>query len=277
MLRLTLLILAFIFIAGVAASGQIKELKVEKIINNSIALEIKKEVNAPPPLRAKVEAPRSFLTVTGVIDFTNRQRVENGLAPLSNNQALNTSALAKAQDMFDKQYFAHESPDGKGAGDLANDVGYEYITIGENLALGNFLNDEVLVRAWMDSPGHRANILNSKYSEIGVSVIRGTYEGKSTWISVQHFGKPLSTCPKIDGGLKQKIDGNESQLNIINSELETKKKEINAYEPKHGEEYNQKIEEYNSLVNQYNNLIEETKSLINQYNTQVNAFNACAS
>lgn len=277
MLRLTFLILAFVFIAGVATSGQIKELKVQNVIDRNVIHEIKKEVNAPPPLRAKIEAPRSFLTVAGVIDFTNRQRAENGLAPLSNNQALNTSALVKAQDMFDKQYFAHESPDGKGVGDLVQTAGYEYIMIGENLALGNFLNDQVLVQAWMDSPGHRANILNSKYTEIGVGVIRGTYEGRNTWISVQHFGKPLSACPKPDGSLKQRINNNENLLNSLNSELETQKKEIDAYEAKRGEEYNQKVDEYNALVNQYNILIEETKSLINQYNTQVNAFNACAS
>jgi len=107
------------------------------------------------------------LTVKGVIDNTNKQRALNGDLPvLKENFKLNFSAEKKLQDMFVKQYFEHNSPEGIGVGDLGLQAGYEYIIIGENLALGNFKDDASLVDAWMASPGHRANILNKKYTEI---------------------------------------------------------------------------------------------------------------
>lgn len=247
--------------------------EIERLVENKLQ-DIKKEVNTPPPLRAKKESPSAFLTISGVINFTNIQRVQNGLSPLTENSLLNLSAAKKAQDMFEKQYFEHNSPEGLSVGDLAEGVGYEYIVIGENLALGNFLNDADLVQAWMDSPGHRANILNGRYKEIGVAVIKGAYEGKNTWMAVQHFGRPLSDCPSPDNSIKQSIENNENRINQLQTELETKKKEID--EAKSREEHNQKAEEYNKLIEQYNNLVAETKSLIEQYNNQVKNFNQCA-
>lgn len=236
-----------------------------------------KKINTPPPLRAKQESPQAFLTLDGIVSSTNTQRAQNGLPPLTNNDLLNQAAFNKAQDMFEKQYFAHDSPEGLGVADLAANVGYQYITIGENLALGNFLNDTVVVQAWMDSPGHRANILNSKYTQIGVGVMRATYEGRTTWIAVQHFGFPLSACPQPDSSLASTIQSNNNQLEVWANELSQRKKELDEMEPKHGPEYNQKAEEYNALVEQYNHLVEETKNLVEQYNNQVAAFNACAS
>ena len=125
----------------------------------------KKEVTAPPPLRAKKEAPTAeiILTADGVFSWTNKERKKTGLPDLAPNQKLTASALVKVRDMFKNQYFAHESPAGKGAGDLAKTEGYEFILIGENLALGNFEGDKALVDAWMGSPGHRANILGERY------------------------------------------------------------------------------------------------------------------
>ena len=251
--------------------------QVREIVEEKIVPEVRKEVNAPPGLRAMEESPQSFLTVNGVISITNRHRSENNLSPLALNDSLNQSALDKARDMFDKQYFAHDSPDGKGVGDLAEDSGYGFITIGENLAVGNFRNDEALVQGWMDSPGHRANILNNRYQEIGVAVVRGVYQGRNTWMAVQHFGKPLSSCPQVDNALEQRIEDNKNHLDQLQQELEVKKKELDESEPKHGPEYNQKVDQYNALVDQYNSLAQETKAAIDQFNSQVRAFNDCAS
>lgn len=236
-----------------------------------------KTINTPPPLRAKQESPRAFLTLEGVVTHTNNQRAQHGLPPLSNNSLLNQSAFKKAQDMFNKQYFAHDSPDGKGVADLAEEVDYQFIAIGENLALGNFLNDAVLVQAWMDSPGHRANILNNRYIEMGVGVIKGTYEGKTTWMAVQHFGRPLSDCPQPNDSLLSRIEDNKNRLKQMGEDLERRKKELDEAEPKHGPEYNQKIDEYNSKVAEYNSLVNETKNLTEEYNAQTKAFNQCAS
>lgn len=239
--------------------------------------ETQKQISTPPPLRAEKETPESFLTREGVIYWTNIQREKAGLPVLKENTKLNTSAELKVQDMFKNQYFAHNSPAGQGVGDLVEKNGYQYILIGENLALGNFENDEILVQGWMDSPGHRENILNSRYQEIGVAVEKGIFEGKSTWLAVQHFGLPLSACSQPDEITKSKIDSNQTQIEELRNTLEVLLAEIQSIRPKHSPLYNQKIEEYNNLVSQYNAIIEETKTLINEYNNQVKIFNECAS
>lgn len=246
----------------------------EKQINDLI--EEKKElIYTPPPLRAEKENPDAYLTRAGVIQWTNNQRAKYGLPPLKENAVLDASAEAKVEDMFQDQYFAHQSPSGLGVSDLAEKFNYQFITIGENLALGNFKNDEALVQAWMDSQGHKENILNESYQEIGVSVIKGTFEGKTTWLAVQHFGRPLSSCPAIDEFLKLRIESLQSQIDAMEKDINDLKSEIAAMRPKRGPIYNQKIEEYNNLVNQYNALIGELKILVNEYNNQVKEFNEC--
>jgi len=248
--------------------------RIEREITDLI--EEKKElIYTPPPLRTEKDNPDSYLTKAGVIQWTNNQRVKYGLPPLKENAFLNASAEEKVKDMFQNQYFAHQSLSGLGVGDLADEFGYQFIAIGENLALGNFKNDEALVQAWMDSQGHKENILNENYQEIGVSVIKGTFEGKTTWLAVQHFGRPLSACPAIDEFLKLKIESLQKQIDATEDELNDLKNEIAAIKPKRGPIYNQKIEEYNNLVYQYNALIEELKILVNQYNNQVKTFNEC--
>lgn len=237
--------------------------------------EIQKHVSAPAPLRALVEVPQTVLTRAGTIHWTNVQRVGEGLPGLKENAKLNAAAEAKARDMFARQYFEHEAPTGEGPSDLADGAGYEFIAIGENLALGNFGDDEKLVEAWMNSPGHRANILSGRYTEIGVAVLRGTFEGASTWIAVQEFGRPLSDCPEPDAGIKANIERNNIRLEEMGAELAQKRSELEAYQPKRGPEYNRKVEEYNALVDAYNALVDETKELVQSFNSQATAFNAC--
>lgn len=214
---------------------------------------------------------KSNLTQAGVIEWTNKNRMDiGGLAPLLENKKLNLSAQKKVNDMFTNQYFEHISPDGTGVGDLGKESGYEYVLIGENLALGNFKNDEAVLEAWMASPGHRANILNNQYTEIGVAVGHGVFEGNTVWLAVQHFGLPKSSCPSIDANLKYSIDSKQKILNISQSNLLKLEKEIKA-----GNATNEKIKEYNKQVGEYNSLLAEVKKEIDIYNTQVKAFNLC--
>lgn len=250
----------------------ITNLHIEKI-----ATDLTQKISAPPPLRAPTSSTSSAtLTASPTINETNKQRQLNGnLSPLSANAKLTAAASAKADDMFKNQYFEHVSPSSRGPADLAEDQGYEYILIGENLALGNFSSDADLVTAWMNSPGHRANILNARYTEIGVAVKKGLFEGQMTWLAVQEFGRPLSLCPAVDASLKTAIDGNQKTIDDLSVELTAKKQEIDNYEPKRGREYNQKVDEYNALVAQYNSLIGATKDLISKYNFEINAFNNC--
>lgn len=242
-----------------------------------IASSPSRQISVPPPLRSEKEVAGASLTRSGVILWTNEQRKSEGLDPLEENEKLNQVAALKAQDMFNKQYFSHVSPSGEGIEDLAEKTDYEFINLGENLALGNFESDKALVQAWMESPGHRANILNPKYEEIGVAVQKGFFEGREVWIAVQEFGFPLSSCSMVDENLKIQIEQNEGKLQDLEEQIVKKKQELDSMRPKSGQEYNQKVEEYNNLVSQYNNLVLITKEMIAQYNSQVVSFNLCAS
>ena len=235
-------------------------------------------VIAPPPLRLPVEAPRpgSLLTSAGVITWTNLQREQNGLPPFLEHRLLDQAAQAKLDDMFARQYFAHESPTGAGPGEVIQSVGFEYLTVGENLALGDFDNDEKLVNGWMNSPGHRANILHQTFIHIGVAVGKGMYEGRETWLSVQEFGVPKSVCTEPDSVLRQNIDGFDADLSARQKILDQRHAEIQTMDPRPDlDAYNAKVDEFNALVAEYNVLVAEQKTTVNRYNEQVNAFNAC--
>jgi len=243
---------------------------------------LKQEVITPEPLRRlPVNNPRAWLTVSGTIVETNRHRTTFGLVSLTGNAKLAAAAKKKADDMFAQQYFAHDSPQGVGAGDLISEAGYEFVTVGENLALGNYKDDVELVQAWMDSPGHRENILNSRYTEIGVAVVQGMYEGEKTWMAVQEFGRPLSTCPTVSAHIKAEIDGEEKGLALASAELDAMRAELDRMKP-HGniseEEarvYNAKVNEYNAKVADYKRQADLFKQLVDDYNMNVRTFNAC--
>jgi len=285
MRKLTLILIFIIFLGGILFFRDdllnlyfelsLRLPQIEKGTADFSIKEIERKILTPPPLRAPEEAPEAFLTREGVIQWTNIQRAEYGLPPLKESAKLDSSAEIKVEDMFENQYFAHSSPSGVGVKELTEMVGYEFIAIGENLALGNFQNDETLVQGWMDSPGHRENILNTQYREIGVAVIKGLFKGETTWLAVQHFGLPLSACSQPDETLKTEIETNQNQIGELQQTLEVLQTEIQTMRPKRGPAYNQKIEQYNAIVSQYNNLVDKTKVLISRYNAQVKSFNDC--
>lgn len=237
--------------------------------------EIRDALNSPPPLRGGFNDLDSFLTRTGVIFWTNVQRENQNLDALSENSKLNRAAEAKLVDMSVNNYFEHVSPGGLDAADFVDQAEYKYVVLGENLASGNFRNDETVVKAWMDSPGHRANILQSRYTEIGAAVKQVKFEGRDTWMAVQVFALPLEACPPIDNKLRDEINLRRSNISSIKEELSQLKNDIENYHPKKGDEYDALIERYNSMVADANKLIVETEVLINQYNGEVEALNNC--
>jgi len=238
--------------------------------------DVKKEISLPSPLRATSESEQAYLTRGGVMKWTNLHRANAGLSALAENPQLNSAARLKVQDMFARQYFEHVSPTGGNISTLLDGVGYEYIAVGENLALGNYENDEALVQAWMDSPGHRANILNGRFQEIGVAVERGTFEGHKTWLAVQAFALPLSACPQPDTSLKAQINLIELEIAELKIKADVILEELESYRQKGNRDaYNQKVKEYNTLVEQINNLVAQLKTLVAQYNAQVATFNSC--
>ena len=252
--------------------------KIEKSLTNSL-IYVEKKIQNPPPLISKEDAPDSFLTKTGILLWTNIQRDETESLPaLFQNGKLDAIAMERLEDMFEKEYFDHISPEGLGASDIAKDIGYEFISIGENIALGNFKDDKTLVQAWMDSPGHRANILNNGYTEIGIAVKKGVYEENQTWIGVQIFARPLSDCPQIDQNLKAEIERVQNQIAILENSASALREEIENMNPKSRKDikiYNRKIDEYNRIIKEINSLINIQKNLILKYNSQVDSQNKC--
>lgn len=237
-----------------------------------------KEILLPGPLKQIFNQDtqnNNELLYKKIIESTNTERVKNNLKPLAENTLLNSSATFKSNDMNNGQYFEHVSPEGVSISDLANQFKYEYITIGENLAMGNFQTEDEIVIAWMNSPGHRENILNPKYTQIGVGIISGTWQGRHVRYAVQHFGKPLSACPSIDRNLKSIIDKNQLEISAIKKSLEIQKNRLDQAGTS-DQNYPDLVKAYNELVNNYNSLINETKLKINTYNLQVKTFNTCS-
>src|SRR3989344_5650104 len=236
---------------------------------------VAKKIIAPGPLNIGGNSNSVVLVKAKIIAQTNIQRYDNGaLPPLVENASLNAAALAKAQDILKNQYFEHISQSGIDPGTLVKTYGYEYIVSGENLILGNFSSEQEVVQNWMDSPGHRANILNDRFIDIGVAMVKGTYKGQSVWVGVQEFGLPLSLCQSPSFTLKTEIDDNKIKLDQLSAQIDTKRSEINNTNPK-SPKYNALVDQYNALVNEYNQLAQNTKNLILQYNNQINIFNQC--
>ena len=113
------------------------------------------------------EESRSRRYAAEVVRLTNKQRRKHDCEDLSTNSDLARAARRHSDDMADHNYFDHTGRDGREPVDRAGDAGYEGGYVGENIAAGQKSPGDV-VESWMDSPGHRKNILNCEYTEIGV-------------------------------------------------------------------------------------------------------------
>ena len=129
------------------------------------------------------------VTTQYLLDDTNLERTKADLAPLGIDKRLSAAATAKARDMFDKQYWAHVSPEGTTPWFWFKDAGYDYDIAGENLAKG-FRTSGALISAWMHSPEHRDNMMNPDYENVGFAVIDGMLNGEKTKLVVAMYGTP---------------------------------------------------------------------------------------
>ncbi len=132
---------------------------------------------------------RAAVISSVVADLANSERAKENLPVLAYNTTLEAAAKMKADDMAAKTYFAHTSPEGITPWFWFQKAGYSFFYAGENLAVDFDESDEV-TRAWMQSPTHRANIMNGRFSEIGVATAEGTHKGHKTTYVVQMFGTP---------------------------------------------------------------------------------------
>jgi hypothetical protein len=140
-------------------------------------------------------APRSklfgIIEVTALVDETNQQRAAQGFATLQTSPLLQQVAQDKANDMAANSYFAHTSPSGVTPWDWFEKVGYQFSYAGENLAV-DFSNSQDVTNAWMNSPEHRSNIMNSNFTQIGMATAQGTLNGQPATFVAEEFGTPAS-------------------------------------------------------------------------------------
>lgn len=131
-----------------------------------------------------------------ITSLTNADRAAGGLQGLTPDPLLDKAAQAKADDMAAKGYFAHVSPDGKDPWYWFDSVNYSYVYAGENLAV-DFTDSKDVETAWMNSPLHRANILKSQYTRIGIGIAQGMYQGRETTFVVQLFASRPGDGAKV--------------------------------------------------------------------------------
>ena len=161
-----------------------------------------------------------------MISLTNKSRAEAGLPSLLVNEKLAKAAREKAGDMFEFQYFDHDSPSGLTPWDFIRSAGYDYSYAGENLAI-DFVTATGVHQALMESSSHRENILNSNYTEIGIAAIEGVFDGNKSIIIVEEFGAPLKKEAIVDHSPNENVELIlKEKVNEINNLPSGKKNEI---------------------------------------------------
>lgn len=149
---------------------------------------------APIDNSGNVLAYATNVSVGDLASYTNAARAANGLGALSINGVLNSSAQTKADDMINRNYWSHNTPDGTQPWWFFTNAGYQYTNAGENLAYG-FADSNTTVNAWMNSPGHRANILGA-FTEVGFGIASGAnYQGGENTVVVAHYATPQAPPP----------------------------------------------------------------------------------
>lgn len=173
--------------------------------------------------------------VMRIFNYTNQERIKAGLPPLEFNTRLTKAAKNKLNDMYKKDYFAHQGPNGQHPWDWIEQTDYSYTYAGENLAI-DFDSTKDTVKAWMTSENHRQNILNEHYDEMGVAISQGYFNNRKTVIYVQMFGSQESkiaqpqsqysskyensnTDDRVKGAIAQKILEAPKYLRMLTDQL----------------------------------------------------------
>jgi len=144
----------------------------------------------------------SATTEDDFLILINNERVSVGAGPLSINGNLHTAAQLHSQDMIDQDYFSHTSLDGRTYIDRINDAGYSgYTALGENIAYHSGQADaQQVFDMWMGSSGHRANMLNSNFNELGLGVVTGQYTSFTASMYTLDLGRRTSVTPVCNNG-----------------------------------------------------------------------------
>lgn len=127
--------------------------------------------------------PSNEITAANVLRLMNDYRATEGLPPLHDNERLDLAAGDRMHHMEEESFWAHESPDGQSPFQWLDRRAYNYRAAGENLAYG-FETARLLVQSWMESRGHRANIMSPNYEDCGIAIIDGSTLGPATGKSI---------------------------------------------------------------------------------------------
>lgn len=147
-----------------------------------------------------------------IVALVDELRAENGLKPLTPIGKLTTSAQTRANDMLTLQYFSHNGPDGHTLKYFLSQAGYDYSVAGENLAMG-FSDAQEVVDAWIKSPTHYANMINKDYTQDGLGLVAGNFDGVPTVFVAQHFGLPnVTQIPNANNPAPEQSSGRTGQI-----------------------------------------------------------------
>lgn len=165
------------------------------------------------------------MSIQSLLDDTNTQRTQNQETSLMLNANLDQAAQAKADDMATRDYWSHNTPDGRTPWSFITAAGYNYQTAGENLAYG-FATAADTLTGWMNSPEHRANILNSSFKDVGFGIVNiVNYQGSGPeTLVVAMYGSPATaqvvaaapqtTTPKLEPAPKPQAQPTSSPLTV---------------------------------------------------------------
>lgn len=160
------------------------------IVGSGIFMAASTEFKAAPE---SVKSYATDMSDSGLLEVTNEIRTREGLKPLNLNESLDASAQSKANDMRQKDYWSHTSPDGQQPSDFITD--YTYSKTAENLAYG-FNSSEAALRGWMNSSSHRSNVLDPDMKDIGFGIVNiPNYQNGGPQTLVVAFYAEPSTIP----------------------------------------------------------------------------------
>lgn len=251
----------------------------EKILSSQLQVPtVETEEKQEQEIPQTTPVDRSLLTAENILYYTNIERTSRGLKPLKFNSKLTRSANGKSSDMFKNQYFAHESPidSKKTFAYFIDSESYQFVRVSENLAMGDFTTAKDVVKAWMDSPTHRANILFADYRDIGAAVQKGTLKGSQTVMIVQHFGIPKTACPSISTSIQKSLETIEQEALLSKKEASELEDKMNQKGSNWSDdELNEMIGVYNTTIRKYNELAKTFQSISREYNAQVAEYDKC--
>ena len=248
--------------------------KAEITDNNEInSYKLESLTNGSSQYNTEGEVKQFGGTEDAIITLINKERFDAGLNSLDKSKRLMKSALAKAEDMKRDQYFEHISRQEIQPWFFVEEVGYQYEKFGENIAL-DYLSANSVHKAFMDSPGHRTNILDSNFKDVGVAIIPIETKEGTKYIVVEHFGEQLEDIKpekreKYSDKSKHYCKIQKNKKSEVKEMIKSQKEVIEKFEKeinkKAIEEESQRLESLKKIKEKINGYLDDCKVLEEKY------------